>query len=236
MDQSAEILDGNSLIGTLHGAIESRRVCKMEIPNTKFVWITLILGIESVGDSHYLLIDKVAGFEKAVSQSRNEELAIDFMEADGVPCHFTTRVVESRPDGLRVELPHSIFRMQKRRFYRVKARLGTEIVFRLGPEQEEKAKVRDYSMGGIAFFMERHHKLNVGDQVSDVELRIPKDREPITFRNALATVIRIEHHPTEKDICVLELEFVGMSDVTKEQLWRHIFEEQRLQLKKTKHI
>jgi len=27
-----------------------------------------------------------------------------------------------------------------------------------------------------------------------------------------------------------------MSDGTKEQLWRHIFEEQRLQLKKTKHI
>ena len=68
MDQTAEILDGNRLIGTLHGAIESRRVCKMEIPNTKFAWITLILGIQSVGDSHYLLIDKVAGFEKALSQ------------------------------------------------------------------------------------------------------------------------------------------------------------------------
>src|SRR5512139_3140724 len=110
MDQSAEVLDGNSLIGTLHGAIESRRVCKMEIPNTKFVWITLILGIQSIGDSHYLLIDKVSGFEKAVNQSRNEEIAVDFMEADGVPCHFTTRVVKLRPEALWVEMPQSIFR------------------------------------------------------------------------------------------------------------------------------
>jgi hypothetical protein len=29
---------------------------------------------------------------------------------------------------------------------------------------------------------------------------------------------------------------VGMSDATKERLWRHIFEEQRMQLKKTKYI
>jgi c-di-GMP-binding flagellar brake protein YcgR len=236
MDQAAEILDGKRLIGTLHGAIESRRVCKMEIPNTKFVWITLILGIESIGDSHYLLIDKVSGFEKALNQSRNEEIAIDFMEADGVPCHFTTRVVKFRPEALWVELPQSIFRIQKRRYYRVKARLGTELFFRVGSEQKEKAKVKDYSMGGIAFFMERHHKLNVGDQVSDVELKIPREREPITFYNPLGVVIRIEHHPMEKDICALELEFVGMSDATKEQLWRHIFEEQRIQLQKTKHI
>ena len=118
----------------------------------------------------------------------------------------------------------------------MKARLGTELFFRVGSQEKEKAKVRDYSMGGIAFFMERHLKLNVGDQVSDVELKIPREREPITFYNPLGVVIRIEHHPMEKDICVLELEFVGMSDATKEQLWRHIFEEQRIQLKKTKHI
>ena len=234
MGQTAEILDGNRLIGTLHGAIESRRVCKMEIPNTKFEWITLILGIRSVKDSHYLLIDKVAGFEKALSQSRNKEIVIDFMEADGVPCHFTTRVMEFRPDALWVELPQSIFRMQKRRFYRVKARLGTELVFHLGLGQEEKARVRDYSMGGVAFLMERHLKLNPEEQVTDIELKVPQGREMISFYNPLAVVIRIEAQPGGKDVCVLE--FVGMSDATKERLWRHIFEEQRMQLKKTKHI
>ena len=234
MDQTAEILDGNRLIGTLHGAIESRRVCKMEIPNTKFEWITLILGIQSVGDSHYLLIDKVTGFEKALSQSRNKEIAIDFKEADGVPCHFTTRVMEFRPEAFWVELPQSIFRMQKRRFYRVKARLGTELVFHLGPEQEEKAKVRDYSMGGVAFLMERHLKLNPEDQVVDIELKVTQGREMVSFYNPLAVVIRIEPQPAGRDICALE--FVGMSDATKERLWRHIFEEQRMQLKKTKHI
>jgi c-di-GMP-binding flagellar brake protein YcgR len=234
MDQTAEILDGNRLIGTLHGAIESRRVCKMEIPNTRFEWITLILGIQSVGDSYYLLIDKVTGFEKAISQSRNKEIAIDFMEADGVPCHFKTRLMEFRPDALWVELPQSIFRMQKRRFYRVKARLGTELVFHLGLGQEEKAKVRDYSMGGVAFLMERHLNLNLEEQVADIELKVPQGREMISFHNPLAVVIRIVPQPEGKNVCVLE--FVGMSDATKERLWRHIFEEQRMQLKKTKHI
>jgi c-di-GMP-binding flagellar brake protein YcgR len=234
MDQPAEILDGNRLMGTLRGAIESRRVCRMEIPNTKFSWITLILGIQSSDESHYLLIDKVAEFEKAFSQSRNNELVIDFMEADGVPCHFTTRLVELRPDGLWVELPDSIFRMQKRRFYRVKARLGTELIFRLNVGREERSSVRDYSMGGVAFAMERPLELKAKDQVSDVELKVPQGRELITFYSPLAVVIRIESQFMGKDICVME--FMDMSEATKEKLWRHIFEEQRMLLKKVRQI
>lgn len=229
MSQTPEVLDGTRLLGTLHGLIDSRRVCRMEIPNTPFSWITLILGMQSMKGSHFLLIDKVAGFEKALSQSRKKDIAIDFMESDGVPCYFKTEVVELRPDALWVEMPEFIMRMQKRRFYRVKARLGTQLIFRPAPGQEEKAQVRDYSMGGVAFFMDRHVDLHEENQVSDVELRIPHAQECLTFYNPLAEVLRIEPQATGKDICVLE--FLGMSEATKERLWRHIFDEQRMLLK-----
>ncbi len=232
MNQNVEILDGHRLIGTLRGVIESRRVCRMEIPNTEFSWITLILGIQSLKDSYYLLIDKVGGFEKALSQSRSKEIAIDFMEADGVPCHFKTRLFAFHPEALWVEVPQSISRMQKRRFYRVKARLGTEVVFRVDPDHEERAKVRDYSMGGVAFFVERHLNLHLDDQVRDVHLKIPQEKEFLSFYSPLSVVIRIEVDPTGKDICVLE--FGETSEAAKERLWRHIFEEERVLLKRTK--
>jgi len=48
----------------------------------------LILENEPIGDSHYLPIDKMVGFEKAVSQSRNEAV-LNFIEADSVSCDFT---------------------------------------------------------------------------------------------------------------------------------------------------
>jgi len=234
MDQGAEILDGDKVIGTLHGAIESRRACKMEIPNTEFGWITIILGIHSQDNNRWLLIDKVAGFEKAISKVRDKEIAIDFIETDGVPCHFKTRVMELRPEALWVELPQTIFRMQKRRFYRVKARLGTEVAFDLSQGKQEKAKVRDYSMGGVAFLMERHLTVHLEDQVTNIQLSISQGDEMITFRIPSAVVRRIEHQPTRKDICVLE--FMEMPETVKEQLWRHIFEEQRMLLKRTKRI
>jgi len=232
MDEAAEILDGQRLLGTIEGVIEARRVCRMEIPNTEFAWITIILGMESIGDSHFLLIDKVREFETAMSHSTGKEISVDFMEADGVPCHFTTQVFESRADALWVELPRSILRMQKRKYYRVKARSGTEIVFHLGPGQKEKATVRDYSMGGIAFVMERHVKLEPGERVTRVELRIPQGSQSISFPIPFAIVKRIERQPGQKEVCVLEI--ADMSESTKEVLWRHIFEEQRTLLKRTK--
>jgi c-di-GMP-binding flagellar brake protein YcgR len=234
MEQPAEVLDGERLLGTLERAIEARRVCRMEFPQTKYAWITIILAIESVGDSQYLLIDKVRDFQTALAQSSTREIMIDFMEADGVPCHFTTKVFDPRSDALWVELPKSIVRMQKRRFYRVKARLGTELIFRTGTEREVKAIVRDYSMGGVAFFKEAHLDLQPDDQVSQVELRVPQGSQSISFTSQLAVVKRFERQPRGKEICVLE--FVEMSDTTKESLWRHIFEEQRMLLKKTKAI
>jgi len=234
MDPSAEILDGNRMVGTLRLAMDGRKLCRMEISDTKQGWITLILGIEPAGTSPHLLIDKVNGLEEALSESETKEILFEFMETDGVPCQFQTRVVKFHRSGCWMELPKWILRVQKRRFYRVKARLGTEIIFRVDREGQEKATVRDYSMGGVAFFLDRDRMLNIETQVTDVQLRIPQGDGWIEFYNALAVVRRVERHTTGKDICVLE--FLGMSEGTKERLWKHIFEEQRMALKKTKHV
>ncbi len=234
MDQPGEILDGNRLIGTLHGVIESRRVCRMEIPNTKYSWITLILEIQAVGDSQYLLIDKVAGFEKTFSRLTNRDVFLEFLEKDGVPCQFNTRVIECHPKVILAELPNFIYRMQKRRFVRVKARLGTEIIFPMDPAKEERAKVEDYGLGGVAFFMNRPLKIYMGDQLTDIELRIPLGIEMISFHISLAMMRWFE--PPTQGKYLHALEFLEMEEKTKERLWRHIFKEQRILLQKTRKI
>lgn len=231
MDQP-EIIYGEKLLEMLKVLSESRRFCKMEIPHTNYGWITLVLGLQPVGRLNYLLIDKVAGFEQRLSRSLNQEISVEFLETDGVPCQFRARVFECRPEAIWVELPTSLYRIQKRRFFRVKARLGTAIVFHLDQAIEEKASVKDYSLGGVAFFMDRHLKLAVGDQPKEMELRIPQRNGSVSFHIPLATVIRIEPQIGGKDICALE--FSEIPEATREQLWRHIFKEQRLFLRKTK--
>jgi c-di-GMP-binding flagellar brake protein YcgR len=233
MDQP-EIIYGEKLLEMLKVLSESRRFCKMEIPHTNYGWITLVLGLQPVGSLNYLLIDKVAGFEQRLSRSQNQEISVEFLETDGVPCQFKARVFECRPEAIWVELPTSLYRIQKRKFFRVKARLGTAIVFHLDQAMEEKADVKDYSLGGVAFFMDRHLKLTVGDQLKEVELRIPQRSERINFHIPLATVRRLEPQMGGKDICALE--FLEMSDATRELLWRHIFREQRMFLRKTRGV
>ena len=152
MNQSAEIVGGQKLVETLKVLSEAKCYCRMEIPHTGYSWITLIVGLRT-DNSNYLSIDKVTGFEEAFTHAQDKEISIEFLEPDGIPCQFKTRVLECCPESILAEIPGSIHRIQKRRYFRVKAGLETAVVFQLDQAVEEKAVVRDYALGGLAFFM-----------------------------------------------------------------------------------
>lgn len=231
MEESIEIVEGKRLIGMLHGLIDSHRICKMEIPNTSYQWITLLLGLQELDHSYYLLIDKVKGFEKALSRSPDREISVEFIEKDGVACQFKTQVIECLPKILRAELPMSIYRMQRRKSFRTKAWSGTEIVFHLTQGKEERLKVKDYSLGGVAFFMDRPIEIHIGDELTKIDLMVPQDGREIYFHISRASVKRIERRFPGKDVCALE--FLEMPRETQERLSRQIFKEQRALLRKT---
>jgi hypothetical protein len=233
MEELAETISGKGIIDHLHELVVKRRMCKMEIPNTPHSWLTLLLSVQEISGSHYLWIDRVTGFEKVFARYRDREVSFEFLEIDGVPCQFKTRIVGFHPEGLRAELPKCIFRLQRRGCVRIAARSGTEIIFHLG-KGEETAKVKDYSLGGVSFFSDRSLPLHTGDHIDQIELRIPRGTGEINFRIPRAVVKRIERHSSKKDIWVLE--FMEMPDTTQEQMWQHIFEEQRIVLQKTKKI
>jgi c-di-GMP-binding flagellar brake protein YcgR len=232
MEEHAEIISGSKVIGYLDSLIKTRRVCKMEIPNTEYGWITLLLGIRQLNHSHYLLIDKVAGFEKAFSRSTDQEIFLEVLENDGVPCQFKTRVIECHPTAILAEVPKSIYRMQRRGHFRIKAHSGTEIAYHLNQTVRGMGIVMDYSLGGVAFFMERSLQLHVGQEIDKIELRIPQGDQWISFQIPKVIVRRIERNFPEKDLCCLE--FLEMSEKTIEPLWHHIFNEQRMLLRRIK--
>lgn len=233
-DQSIETITGDNLIKMLQEWIHSRRLCKMEIPHTNYGWITLLLALQQYGDSVYLMIDKVTNFEKALSRSPNQEVSIEFLEKDGVTCQFKTRVIECFPKILKAELPEGIYRIQRRRFFRVQARSGTEIVFDINQAKGEKGKVKDYSLGGAAFFAEDLLDIHIGDQLDKIDLRVPQGEEWICFHIPRALVKRIEKQSKGKNVYALE--FFEMPEATTRLLWHHLFEEERALLRKTKRV
>jgi hypothetical protein len=93
--QISEIIAGDKdVIHTLRSLIDSRAMCKMEIPRTGQSWITLPLEIRNVRDTHHLLIDRVAGFEAPLSEFPEKEVSLEFKDRAGVPCRFHTKILD----------------------------------------------------------------------------------------------------------------------------------------------
>lgn len=234
MDQSPERIVGDRMVEMLQGWIDSRRLCKMTLPDTDYVWITMILNIETAGPLPSLTVDKVKGIEKVISRYEKRGFHFEFLEKDGISCWFETPLIRTWPSALQAELPEFIFRMQRRRYVRISARSGTEVLFQRDNGRRVSAKVKDYGLGGISFFTPPFFNLNMDEIISEVELRIPHEDGWNHFRIPLSRVRRLEKIAGGGGICVLE--FVEIPETEKEQLWHSIFKEQRLQLRKTGKI
>ena len=233
VEQYSEIITGEqAIINTLRPLIDSRIVCKMGIPRTRQSWITLVLEIRKDGNAYHLLIDRVAGFEKVLSKSPDKAVSLEFTDKVGVPCWFYTRVIASHKEILS-ELPEEIYRIQRRQYFRIEAFLGTEITFLAASSTErKKANVKNYSAGGVAFFMEKDLKLNVGDLLTDILLNVPEGGEPVRFHILKAAVRRIEPGSLYDVKALCAIEFIEIQRETRNNILSHVFRQQTVMIRR----
>jgi c-di-GMP-binding flagellar brake protein YcgR len=236
VEQPAQVLLGGEIHLILQSAIKSRQRVRMEIPRTNYSWITLLLGLETGTGGPWLIIDQVAGFDQALRLSRNQAIALAFYDRTGVPFNFSTEVHLSRPKEIWVELPRMIYRVQRRAFFRVKASLGMEVMLRDLVDQEYKARVKDYSMGGVAFYKELGEQwfkeLKTDSKLQDNALLFPLGEGILTIPIPLAEIRRIVGFPPHTIQGALE--FLQIPESSRSQLERLIFEQQRLVIQKIK--
>ena len=233
-EQYTEIIAGDKIISTtLRSLIDSRTICKMEFPRTRYSWITMLLDIRNDGNSFYLLIDKVAGFETALLNNPGREVSLEFMDKGRVPCRFNTRVIAPHNQAIWSELPKVIYRIQRRQYFRIDALLGAEITFQSpSSEEKERGRIKNYSAGGVAFLVEKDLKFSVGDVLTDIYLHVPEGNEQITFHIPKAPVRRIEPPSLHDGRTLCAIEFLETSKETRDHLISHIFRQQRVVIQK----
>jgi hypothetical protein len=236
MEQPLQHLQGGDIPLILQSAVKSRQRIRMEIPRTKYAWITLFLGLETGPGGPWLIIDQVPGFDQALGFSRNQTVALSFFDRTGVPLNFSTLVHFSQPKEIWVELPRMIYRVQRRAFYRVKASLGMEIMLRDLVDQGYKARVKDYSMGGVAFYKELceqwFEELKTDVKLQDNALLFPRGDRMLTIPIPSAEIRRIVGIPPHTVQGALE--FLQLPESSRTQLERLISEQQRLVIQKIK--
>ncbi len=230
--QQVDIIKGNEIKSLIAEQILSRRLGRLAIPNTAHEWITLLLKIEK-GD--FLLIDGVLGFESAFPSSPQGEIFFEFLEKEGVLCQFRSPVIRFSRQEILVQLPNEIIRNQRRAFYRIEAPEGAEVLFTTHQGKEIKAKLRDYSMGGLSFYIEESLPLAVGDDLSKVTLRLPQGKEWVLIHIARAVVIRWEAASWgQKPLWAFEI--LEISEGMREKLRQNIFINQRDLIRRVKRI
>jgi c-di-GMP-binding flagellar brake protein YcgR len=227
------ITDNRTIIHSLRSLIDSRTVCKMEIPRTQYSWITLLLDVRKVEGAVCLLIDKVPGFDAILSRFPNREVQLEFKEKGGVPCRFSANIIAFHARDIVCELPRAIYRIQRRKYFRIQGSLGTEMTFRIGPsEEKEKAGVKDFSAGGIAFLTEKDLNFSVGDSLNDVTLNLPEETGQVVFRIPQAAVRRIEPPSLHDGKFLCAAEFIEISKETRDNLIAHIFKNERVEIQR----
>jgi c-di-GMP-binding flagellar brake protein YcgR len=233
--QSVETISGRRLRELVRDQIQSRRFCRIAIVNSENEWITLILDIRGKGQAHFLIIDGVAGFEKALSAVGHRRVDFEFLEAEGIPCRFQSRVIQCSSNEIWVHLPEKILRDQKRFFYRLEAPAKAEIYFSLENGKLTKARVRDYSIGGLSFYLEGNLPLKVEERLLNLILELPEANGPVAIHIAQAVLRRVEKNPwRERPFCALE--FMEMTDSMREKLGQQLFLNQRTWIRRVRRI
>ena len=229
--QTGEIISGWQVRKGIQFLIDSRHPCTVKIPDTPFCWEAIIAGIRKQEKLDYLYIDGVGGFEQALPPSRDRKITVEYADAQLFFCRFHTWVIKTSPGGIWAEYPKVIYRIQRRAFHRVRAQGGTEIAFSLGTGTQIRARVKDYSPGGVAFTSEENLALKIEDHLEEVSLRIPEENDWFTVQIPLAVVRRVE--PAGQDGRNLyALEFIGLDETGEKRFRQHISETQRLLLRK----
>ena len=96
-----------------------------------------------------MLIDGIPGFEEAFFLSKNSEITLEFMDPEDILCYFNAVQNFCQDDMGGVHRDN--LSGPKGQVLPVERTGGTEIVFRVTPEIEERAMVRDYSLEGLSF-------------------------------------------------------------------------------------
>jgi c-di-GMP-binding flagellar brake protein YcgR len=231
--QMGEIISGLKVKKSLQSLIVLHHPCKVKIPNTPFSWEAHISEIREEGNCSYLFIEGVRGFEQTLPPLQERKITLEYADAQVFFCHFHAGVVDASPQSIWVECPEVIYRMQRRAYHRVKATGGTEIIFPLEDETEVMGRVRDYSLGGVAFFAEPDLPLKPNGHLKDLFLRIPEEGDWFMVEIPLAIVRRVEP-PGPNGMRVYALEFLALEETMRKRFSQHIAEIQRHLLRKFK--
>lgn len=155
-----------------------------------------------------------------------DELSVYFLTEGGMKNYFNTHVVGFKEDVIRmvrVNKPpeDSIFKIQRRSFFRVNAELELAVKDVLG--SRFLVRTEDIGGGGTSFISDSKVKLGVGDKLF-CWLLLPYRNGGTEHANFEAEIVRIKALENGRSLAMLK--FISITDTERQKVIRYCFERQ----------
>lgn len=227
-------IGGKSLF-TLFGRLKEERIpLQFTVFGRDYERLSLITGVKRGDNGSFVLIDSPSRLREDLPECEGLQVKVEFLDSDHIQYAFRSHITRVSEEDIWLVLPEFVERIQRRRYFRIAAPIGTKISF-IRDGKPLEASVVNLSEGGALLTFSRHSqegpRLRAGEELHKLHLRCPEERVSTELRIGKAIVRRAEKNPLTPHP-TYACQFLDMDSREKHALEVFIFQCQRKMLQK----
>lgn len=212
---------------------DQRVLVKLVVKGTGYESVTVVTGMRSREKKKQFRIDSPDDFQIILQSKDCGNLYFEFNGPDKVLYTFETATIPEWQRGdVWIPVPDKIHRIQRRRNFRLKAPMGTELILRQ-LEPPLKMVVLDFSLGGLLCMVasprarvKKNLMLTRGRNLKNMELLFRDDNVTTKVRIGQATIVRVQTS-TETGHHQYAFQFKDMEKKEEQSLTKVLYRMQR---------
>lgn len=234
-----ERIRGAKMIELFRRLAASKTIISMLIIGSGFERLTCITDVKEDGKENEIVVDLPNGFKDAAKNQKSLRLNFNFNGPDKLEYLFATQGGRYTDNELRLPLPDYVERLQRRKDFRMRAPVGTQMHFQI-KQLQSTLNLINISLGGALGELKVKSKtvskrpaLKERQPVFKIRLIFPgqNSNEEQVVSIQKAEVVRIEKDENTHKY-KYALRFLYMDRDEKQKLTEHIYRIQREYLKR----
>jgi len=240
------VKDPNDIQNLINTVIKQKSRIKIKINNKGQSYISSIIKIESMLNSHTLIIDSLFPIEgnDKIQYSKSSTAEFNIKETDKsrihIPYSFEANYIDHKEyenfDAIRLTFPKAINRGQKREYLRIEPSINNPLFIKFEVNNKKMTqKIENISAGGICFYTNIVKTiLWPGKRIEKAVITLPDSSRikcPIMVRSLLQN-----NEPVIIDgkryFYNCGVQFMGISNNTRERIIKYVLEKERNELKR----
>ncbi len=190
-----KILYGKDLLRFFQDLKKDKTVIKINLLGHSYERLTMVIGVVSDAIPCHFQIDYPKGFQEAIRRTSSWKIRFEFKASDKLVYRFRTLGGYLSGRNVFIPFPPHIERVQRRRYFRVEAPLGTQMII-TQDARDCTFILLNISEGGALIRpgeeVSRRPIFQKGDFLRDILIRYDRDGEPSTIPLEKAIVQRLE--------------------------------------------